>query len=115
MSRGEKHDEGGETSENSDKFQEVPQEQIIQSFNNVVLKQISMLKSSVKTKENIRMTTYDNPRAKKIEVYFFGTPFNLKIGADDQTTVQEFIKIIIECYLQDPNSDKSLMRFSQYP
>ena len=78
------------------------------------------------------MTSYDNPRAKKIEVllsflqffnlianlkkyakvYFFGTPYNLKIGADDQTTVQEFIKIIIECYLQDPNSDKSLMRFS---
>jgi len=49
MSRGEKQqDEGGEAQERADKFQEVPQEQIIQSFNNVILKQISMLKSSAK-------------------------------------------------------------------
>ncbi|KAL4482503.1 hypothetical protein ABPG72_001479 [Tetrahymena utriculariae] len=105
---------GHNSDNNEDKFEQVPEECIIQSFTNVVLKQVSMLKNTTQQKNSLAKLA-GNPKAKRLDVYFFGTSFNMKVPYDDNTTIQDFIKIIIDYYMADPNTDKSLMRYPKYP
>ncbi|EAR88934.2 hypothetical protein TTHERM_00550880 (macronuclear) [Tetrahymena thermophila SB210] len=105
---------GNNSDNNEDKFEQVPEDCIIQSFNNVVLKQVSLLKNTTQQKNSLAKLA-SNPRAQKLDVYFFGTSFNMKVPYDDNTTIQDFIKIIIDFYMADPNTDKSLMRYPKYP
>lgn len=82
-------------------------------------------------KGNTKIGLYENPRATKIEViqhifkakiicknkkvYFFGTSFKMSIKVDDRTTIFECIKIIIEDYMVNTISDKSLMKYPKHP
>ncbi|KAL4463266.1 hypothetical protein ABPG74_007267 [Tetrahymena malaccensis] len=105
---------GNNSDNNEDKFEQVPDECIIQSFNNVVLKQVSLLKNTTQQKNSLAKLA-SNPKAKRLDVYFFGTSFNMKVPYDENTTIQDFIKIIIDFYMADPNTNKQLMRYPKYP